>query len=196
MPNRLLDLDVESIHLVDTPAIKRRFLVVKRGDASEEEIIQEIEKTVAELSKAQTDEEKAKLSDAAKNAIKGAVNLLNKYKDELPDAAKKALDALTKLVEGYGYGYAAPKKELDKAGAALSAARRQQIESVINGLKALAGDLEKMLKEAGSTDAGTGGTPKEAMEQLTKMLQEIRSSILTPDDLSKLLEAELARRDQ
>ena len=195
MPNRLYDLEVERIDLVDTPAIRRRFLIVKQE--TEEEILKELEETIAAVTKARTDEEKQKLSDKAINAIKGALNLLNKYKDELPSAARMAIDALAKLVEGYGYGYgygyATPQKGegVAKAGAAISAARKQQIESVISALRNLAGDLEKMLEEAAGQRGPDMTTPAEAMAELSKMLRDLRENIVTADDLQALIETEL-----
>ncbi len=112
--NKLANLDVSEISLVDRAANKRRFLFLKAkgGDKAmdpvelenemleEDQVTEEIEKTV--------DEKKLK------SAVQALVAAL--AQTEIPDKAAKALKQLKKLLGldaeeyGYGYGYPEPQK--------------------------------------------------------------------------------------
>lgn len=106
--NRLSDLEAVEVSLVPKAANKRRFLIFKSEEEEKpmEEILKAIletdledEKKVDEVLKA------AKLSDKAQNAVKGALRLLNAYKDELPKDVMKTLAGLA------GYGYPEPTEK-------------------------------------------------------------------------------------
>lgn len=117
---KLSDLDVFEVSLVDSPANKQRYLVVKSEDgddpdpddedeldlekAKDKDKDEEDEEAKKQKKKPEDEEEK---QDAAINAIKGALKILNKHLDGLPSAAKKAVSTLADLA---GYGYEAPKK--------------------------------------------------------------------------------------
>jgi len=124
-PTELKRLFVREISLVDKPANRRRFLLFKSAEGpkggtlmadaalsdeaalaleealnSEAEREDELMEALETIAKA----EKAELSDADKNAVKGALRLLAKVKNAVGDAVMKKLAALA------GYGYAAPEK--------------------------------------------------------------------------------------
>lgn len=117
---KLSDLDVFEVSLVDSPANKQRYLIVKSEDGDpdpdDEDIEDEDLKKAAEKKPDEEDEETKKKKkpedeeekqDATINAIKGALKIMNKHLDNLPSAAKKAVSTLADLA---GYGYEAPKK--------------------------------------------------------------------------------------
>lgn len=105
MSKRLTDIEVEEVSLVRRAANRRKFLLLKEDDVDE---LVELLKLALE-NEDDVDEAlgKAKLSDKAAKAVKGALKLLNAYKDELPD------DILKTLADLGGYGYAEPEKKGD-----------------------------------------------------------------------------------
>jgi len=149
MPRELQDIDVDEISLVDIPAIRRKFLIVKKDkkdmqktsetdqDNSDiENLIKEGKlemKELIELYKKLTGEEEdfseketellKKLSDEAVSAIKGALNILNKFKGDFSQELKDAVAVLAKYVtKAYPYPYPAKKSDenLEKAGKKIS----------------------------------------------------------------------------
>lgn len=108
---RLRDLEAVEVSLVPRGANKKKFLILKSegGNKMPEEmqaILQELLETELE-NEDQVEEilKQKKLSPKATNAIKGALRLLNAFKDELP---KDIMGTMAGLA---GYGYAAPKKQ-------------------------------------------------------------------------------------
>jgi hypothetical protein len=112
--NRLHDLQVDEVSLVPRGANRKKFLILKSmlgGDAMDQSMIERIldadledEERVDAVLKAQG------LSDKARNAVKGALRILNAFKDELPN------DILNTLASLAGYGYApAPTGEIKAA---------------------------------------------------------------------------------
>jgi len=108
------------------------------------EFIEELKKFMAEDDEdieevlTKEDIEKAeKLSDKVIKVIKGALNILNKYKADMPDDVLTAIKALAKYA-AYGYGYPVKKEEkedLEKAGAKLSKTTRVQIQRALDYFK-------------------------------------------------------------
>ncbi|GAH67857.1 unnamed protein product, partial [marine sediment metagenome] len=115
--------------------------------------------------------EKAKLSDKALNALKGALNLINKYKKDFPDDLKDAVGVLAKYAS-YGYGYPAKKKEddkdLKKSGELLSKGIVGKIKRIIKTLNDLLpeGDREDLKKSV--VDEG-----KDADKEFKNALDEV-----------------------
>jgi len=112
MPNQLLDLKVGEVSLVPKGANRKRFLILKHEEEpmADNELLQAIldaelqdEERINEVLKAQG------LSEKATNAVKGALRILNAFKDELP---KDILNTLASLA---GYGYAPAPTEKAKA---------------------------------------------------------------------------------
>jgi hypothetical protein len=105
LANQLHDLKVEEVSLVPKGANRKRFLILKAlgGDAMSDDMLSRILDThvenewhIDEVLKAQG------LSEKATNAVKGALRLLNAFRDELPN------DILNTLASLAGYGYQPP----------------------------------------------------------------------------------------
>jgi len=107
LANELRDLKVEEVSLVPKGANRKRFLLLKSalgGDCMyDESVVDRIlntdlenEDEIEQILKAQG------LSEKAANAVKGALRLLNAYRDELPG------DILNTLASLAGYGYQPP----------------------------------------------------------------------------------------
>ena len=128
-------------------------------------------------------EKAEKLSDKVLNALKGAMNILNKYKGDFPDELKKAVAVLAKYA---GYGY--PAKKVEKAGAKLSKSTIEQIKKVIEALGKLI-EPDKVKKEAGDENEEVKkelGEIKKALEKLEKKDEKGKKDEL--EDLKKRLE--------
>lgn len=114
-----------------------------------------------------------KLDEKVVSALKGALNILNKYKGDFPEELKKAVGVLAKHA---GYGYPA-KKDLEKAGAKLSKSTLEKIQSAVKALKALNDLLPeesqlKIEKEAVTKDEGL----KAEFEKIHKALEKLEKS--------------------
>ena len=227
---RLEDIDPSEVTLCGLPATRKKFLFFKnsmqrlldtfegmQGDSDTQKInIKKVNIMDPELKKLldsyfgeevsfDTEEfEKAKLSDKALNALKGALNLVNKYKADFPDDLKKAVGVLAKY-SSYGYGYPAEKNEdkknedkenekVEKAGKTLSKDTVSKVRSVVkafnelqNVVKAL-NDLlpEEDQKKLKKSDAPEG---KDADIEFKKALDEVT-------DIAKKLEGKLEEKDQ
>ena len=116
-----------------------------------------------------------KLSPQASKALKGALNILKKFKAEFPDEVKEAINTLAKYA---AYGYPAKKKEdeeeedLEKAGAKLSKATMELIKSVVEKGK----PLEKAIKALSALiqkDAGKSAEMIALEEKLDATLDKI-----------------------
>ena len=145
-----------------------------------------------------------KLDEKVVNALKGALNILNKYKGDFPDELKKAVGVLAKHA---GYGSSAQKSKepykleevlevlekahLEKAGAKLSKSTRQQIQKAIDALKKLLeldekkgegdGELKKELGEIKKTledlaKKGKDEDIKKELDKITKRLETIEKA--------------------
>lgn len=117
---RLRDLQVQEVSLVDRPAVRdpehptqpARFLLWKSEDGGDrrmpvdEKVLEALDTPAPESVEKRLGEvlEKAKVEKALAEAARGALRLLNAYKDKLP---KEVLQA---LAEAAGYGYPEPKK--------------------------------------------------------------------------------------
>jgi len=77
---------------------------------------------------------KAELSTEAVNALKGALKMIDKYKDDLPADLTKALAVLAKYASGYGYP---EKKDVEKAGAKFSKDTLERIKAAVKAMEAL-----------------------------------------------------------
>jgi len=109
MPDLLTDVQVKEVSLVRRPANRRKFLLFKE-DNVDEELIELLKLALENEDEVDEALAKAKLSDKAAKAVKGALRLLTAYKDELP---KDIIETLAGLA---GYGYAEPEKSEDQAG--------------------------------------------------------------------------------
>ena len=110
-----------------------------------------------------TDEDIAKAKEIPEKALKaigGALNILDKYKDDYPQDILNAIKTLAKYA-AYGYGKYPAKKgmtdeellaeltDFEKAGAKLSKATIEQIKKIIDICQKLVGEKEKKIKKEG-----------------------------------------------
>ncbi|MBW2084447.1 MAG: hypothetical protein JRI54_00225 [Deltaproteobacteria bacterium] len=113
----------------------------------------------------------AKLSDKAQNAVKGALRLLNAYKDSLPK------DIMKTLAELAGYGYPAPtEKAKDK--------KDEEEEDK----KKKYGYPAPTKKEDGSYDFS--GIPEEVRPAVEALWKEQQEAIKKAEELEKVLKEE------
>jgi len=169
--NRLKDLDAVEVSLVPKGANRKRFLIFKEDDSLMEEILKAVLET--ELEDEQKVEEvlkAAKLSGKAQNAVKGALRLLNAYKDELPK------DIMKTLAELAGYGYPAPaEKAKDK---------KDEEEDK----KKKYGYPAPTKKEDGSYDFS--GIPEEVRPAVEVLWEEQQEAVKKAEELEKVLKEE------
>jgi len=169
--NRLKDLDAVEVSLVPRGANKKKFLIFKEDDSPMEEILKAVLET--ELDDEQRVEEvlkAAKLSDKGRNAVKGALRLLNAYKDELPK------DIMKTLAELAGYGYPAPtEKAKDK---------KDEEEDK----KKKYGYPAPTKKEDGSWDFS--GIPEEVRPAVEALWKEQQEAVKKAEELEKVLKEE------
>ncbi|NVM21425.1 MAG: hypothetical protein HWN68_06560 [Desulfobacterales bacterium] len=170
MPRRLKDLEVEEISLVDSAATRKQFYIVKRRNQQMEEFVELLKSFLGEDEITDEDIEKAnKVPEAALKAIKGAVNILNKYKADFPPEILNALKTLTKYA---AYGYPSKRVEkvdlsdlldVEKAGAKLSKATVEELKKVLKIIESIIGEREKEVKKT------YGELPADVVAQLEEL---------------------------
>jgi len=158
------------------------------GDELEDEDIEKFEKA------------EKKMSPEAVKSLKGALNILKKFKAEFPDDVKEAINTLAKYA-AYGYGYPAKKsdeedEDVEKAGAKLSKATRELIRSVVDKSKILekaVKALETLVKDDAQKSAEVA-LIEEKMDELTekidKLLKKKKTKKGYPKDLEEKEEEE------
>lgn len=207
---RLEDIDPTEVTLCKIPATRKKFLFFKndmrrlldtygmQGDFDSKkrsEVLKKMDDKIKELLKEYFGEEvsfpdeefeKAKLSDKALTALKGALKLVNKYKADFPDDLKKAVGTLAKYAS-YGYGYPAKKSDdkddkVEKAGRVLSKDMVSKIKSIIKALNDILPEAEKAVKKSDTTDG------EDANKEFKDTLDEVT-------DIAKKLEKKLEDKD-
>jgi hypothetical protein len=155
----LQDIDVEEISLVDLPAIRTKFVIIKDGksfgkkqddfqNSKKEKEVKKMDELVkilkkitgAELSEKQTEALKA-LSDDERKELSKSLGVIEEYKEELPKELNETLSELTKFAVRE---QEVPKitkeqkdeiiKEFDKSGKKLSKDTLDVITSVVKKL--------------------------------------------------------------
>lgn len=197
MARELVDIDVDEISLVDIPAIRKKFLIVKKDkkdmrksiedDQDDSDIKNSIKEEVfkmdelIEIYKRLTDDQEdftkdqlemlKKLSDEAISGIKGALNILNKFKGDFSEDLKEAVAVLAKYVaKAYPYPYPAKKSEeedLEKAGKKISKVTLEAIKKAI-------GILNSVLSKGDDT--------KKAISVLSNLLSDEEKKALKKTD--------------
>ena len=145
------------------------------------EFIEELKKFMAEDDEdiegalEKEDIEKAeKVPDAAMKAIKGALNILNKYKADMPDDVLKAIKTLVKYAS---YGY--PAKKADEKGVVEKTDEELFIDAVNIVAKAVeTEDVEKAKKVVEQLSKAT-------IKQLKKIVDICQKIIGTEEDKVK-----------
>lgn len=186
MARKLKDIDVDEISLVDAGAVRKKFFIKKRRSLMD--LIEILKDFLGEDTELTEDElKKAKnLSDKAAKAISSALNMLNKYKDDMPSDVLTAIKTLGKYAS---YGYPAQKAEevdilgemtnVEKAGARLSKATIEQLKKIAEIINGLIGAAEDKVKKAAG-DIDTDKLPDHIVAKLEK-LQKIEEA----EDLKK-----------
>jgi signal transduction histidine kinase len=195
MARKIFDIDIEEISLVDRPANRKRFYIIKQEENMWD---QEFEKLLTEflgqegfeelkksVEKEIESEKKEKLTEEAINAIKGALNILNKYKDDFPKELKDAVKVIAQFAAKYPYPYPYPKKtkkdeegnlieeltDIEKAGRKLSKATVEQLRKVIEILQKLIEEREEETNVKKS-DKKDEVKLEEKIEKLTEVVQK------------------------
>ena len=153
-------------------------------------------------------EKAKKLPDEALKAISGALKILNKYKDVFPDDVVSAIKTLTKYAS-YAYPEKSAKmtddeflQELEKAGAKLSKATKEQLVKIKKIIDELLGekdvakkygdlpeDVTKKLEEYEQLKAEKEEQLKKAKEEEEKKKQqEIEDLKKKVEELEKAIE--------
>jgi len=176
-------------------------LEVKEGMKDLKEQLQEL--LGEDFSEEDFEKAQKKLDEKVIGALKGALNILNKYKGDFPDELKKAVGVLAKHA---GYGATQKSKEpykleeilevlekahLEKAGAKLSKSTRQQIQKAIDALTKLLeldkkntegnGELKKELEEIKDSmkklagKLGEKGKDEDVKEELGKITKRLET---------------------
>ena len=102
---RLRDIEVDEISLVDVPATKHKFMIVKSAEVIN--TMEELEKLLNQFNPEGYEVEllrkaKDKLPKEMLNELTKAYKALVKYKDDLPSDLKEGIDILGKYAS-YGY---------------------------------------------------------------------------------------------
>jgi len=112
MTRKLRDIEIEEISLVDKAATGRKFMIIKSAEVI---ILKEIADLIEEFSDEVFDEtfsredfEKKDISQKVKDALKEALEAINKYREDLPSDLKSGIDLLLKFV---AVSYGLPGKE-------------------------------------------------------------------------------------
>ena len=181
MPRKLFDIDVEEITLCGSAANRKKFFIKKMEDSMKKFMAEDDEDIEGVLEK--EDIEKAeKLGDAPMKAIKGALNILSKYKADMPDDVLKAIKTLTKYAS---YGYPAKKEdEVKKTEEELFA---EAVETVVKAAEV--DDVEKAKKVVEQLSKATIKQLKKIVEICQKIIGNEEAKVKKTDELP----AEVAR---
>jgi predicted RecB family endonuclease len=189
---KIKDIDVAEISLVDFAANRKTFYLTKRRNTMEPKELKELFTEFLGVPEAELEVSLAKakeLSQEAANAIKGALNMLSKFKDELPDPLLEAVKVLGKFAS---YGYPAKKAvdpdiDVEKVGARLSKATLEQLKTIKDVIEKFLGEGPNMKKV------------KAMLEDLIGKAEVIKGSNLPPEvaaKLARLDELEAKEKDE
>ena len=170
MERELKDVETKEVSVVSSPATKKKFLFWKQEGVSMEELVKLIkELTDEDLSSDEIEKAKA-LTDEQRNALKGALNMLNKYKSDLPADLKEAISTLSKYAVGK---YPAPKpykkeevgdkaedKTIEKAGSVLSKGSISELEKAMEIIQSLLAKAKKKPDKDEECEEGKYPAPK------------------------------------
>lgn len=192
MPRKLEDILVDELSICEAAANKKKFFIQKQ-EKKMEELIEILKSFMGEDELEEEDIAKAKeMPDAAMKAIKGALNILNKYKDDFPSDILTAIKTLTKYAS---YGYPAKKEALsdeeviealekinvEKLETKLSKATKDRIMKIIDQLKEILEIGEKKLKKE--------------IDDFDKLPDDIKTKLIEHQQLKKA-EAERIQKEK
>jgi len=159
MPKKLEDIDIDEVSLVDAGAVRKTFYIKKRRAIMDlVQILKDLLGPETELSEEEIEKAKGLTEQAAK-AISGALAILNKYKDDMPDDVLKAIKTLAKYSS---YGYPAKKSaevdflaeltDVEKARTKLDGATTEELKKATEILKGFIEEREESLRKSTSID--------------------------------------------
>jgi len=137
MPRKIVDIEINEITLCKSPANRKKFFIQKMH--KEAPMLTELKKFMAEdedkLEDVLTEDEIKKaeaLPEAAAKALKPALEVINEYKDNMPD---DILGAVQTIIKHAALDYPEGDKEVSKAGAKLSKSTIELIKKALAFLK-------------------------------------------------------------
>lgn len=163
--------------------------IIFKGENTMEELVKALVKFLGgedELDEDEIEEiekQAGKLAPEAVSALKGAVNILNKYKEKFPGDIKKAIDVLAKAaINAAGTAKSLTDEEIKKAGAKLSKSTLDVIKKVVSSakdhstaIKALEAFLKGVIKKGEGVEE-----LEERMEKLLTKIEKLESG--EPED--------------
>lgn len=179
-PRELLDLDVREVSLVDRPAIRREFLVLKR---LEEEQMGAFDAPKTEVKKAAGDEKKPgemdemmkKMPEHLRAAMEGMKKAVTGKGEELEKAVGGLFDVFAKAAADGKNPFAAPKSDEVEVTEAKKKAEEADAAAAKAAVAKSENPLELIVNSAGEVVIRKGAAvPQKASEEmgeaLTKML--------------------------
>lgn len=190
----LKELKVAEVSLVDKPANRRRFLILKQENGMQQEDVLKavLEAELEDEGKVDTVLKAAGLSENAQAATKGALRLLNAFKEEMPK------DIFSKLAECSGYP---PPEPATKAAVAETPEEKQKRleEEAAAAAVAAAAKQAKAKKEDGPVVKADGsldlsGVPEEVRPAVEAIWKSHQEAVAKAEQLQKSLDEEKTRR--
>lgn len=183
MPRKIFDLEISEITLCGSAANRKKFFI-KKMEVKVEDFIKELQKFMAEddqneEEKVLTEEDVAKaekLPEKVMGAIRGALNILNKYKSDMPDDVLAAIKTLAKYA-AYGYPVAKKADEVKKTD------DEKLVEAVEVMAKAAEADVEKAGKVIGQLSKATIEQIKKIVEICNKLIGEKETKVKKLEEL-------------
>lgn len=148
MARKLIDIEVEEVSIVDAAANRSKFAIIKRR-AIMDELITMLKALLGD----EFNEEsmaKAELPEDAVKAIKGALKILNQYKDDLPGDILGAIKALAKHSAAGAPAQKSEemsKEDIEKVGARLSKATLEELKKISEAIDGIDMKAFKKIKE-------------------------------------------------
>lgn len=185
MPRKLVEIAVEEITLCQSAANRKKFFIRKQ-ETKMEDFIKELKKFMAEDDEdgkevlAKEEIAKAeKLPEKAMVAIKAALNLLNKYKSDMPSDVLKAIQTLGKYA---AYGYPAAKgDEKAKVEKSDDELLSDAVDVIIKAVDI--DDVEKAGKVTGQFSKATIEQIKKIIEICNKLIGEKETKVKKLEEL-------------
>jgi len=193
MTKKLSEIEIDEISLVDVPAIRKKFVIIKNGKSSEVKTMDELIKIFKEVNglKEISKEQEATFKALSEEDIKkysGALTVLSKYKDELPEDLNKELSVLAKFgVREVKKTVKEPDEDLEKAGKKLSKDTLDIIGHAVKELGGLTDVLSSLSNLLPAEDTKKMATEKAEKEKVENKINEAvtKAAEDTKEELAK-----------
>ena len=151
MPQKLKDIDIEEVSLVNLAANRKKFCILK-GETMDK--LLEILKAMGIVPTPEEIEKIKRLPAATATSLEGALPNISKYADDMPEAVLEALKTIAKAAvmsgpEGEG---GEPELTIEKIGARLSKATKDELTKLKTACKNAETIVDALLAD-GSEDA-------------------------------------------